>query len=174
MMSVWPWLFLESESSWSWSLRTSSIQCHSNPVLVPPCKPTDTVKDIYDGHTYDLKQGWIYGWGWMWFQLSMKHFLRNFTLIMWLFWCINRIAFKWDCVLCRVIGMMVWIGLWTKLRIYRVPPDPVIRSCWGFGSLWLSFMMSWMILSNNKLKVSHRKQVNAPSYSRLKTSLMKF
>ena len=65
----------------------------------------------------------------MWFQLSMEHFLRNFTLIMWLFWCINRIAFKWDYVLCRVIGMMVWIGLWTKLRIYRVPPDPVIRSC---------------------------------------------
>ena len=25
------------------------------PVLVPPCKPPDPVKDIYDGQTYDLK-----------------------------------------------------------------------------------------------------------------------
>ena len=25
------------------------------------------------------KQGWIYGRGWMWFQWSVEHFLRNFT-----------------------------------------------------------------------------------------------
>ena len=36
-------------------MRTSSSQCHNNPVLVPPCKPPGTVKDLYDGQTYDLK-----------------------------------------------------------------------------------------------------------------------
>ena len=36
-------------------MRTSSIQCHNNPVLVPLRKPTDPVKDLYDGQTHDLK-----------------------------------------------------------------------------------------------------------------------
>ena len=40
---------------WRWILRTGSSQCHNNPVLVPPCKPTDPMNDIYDGQTYDLK-----------------------------------------------------------------------------------------------------------------------
>ena len=34
---------------------TSSSQCHNNPVMVPPRKPPDPVKDLYDGQTYDLK-----------------------------------------------------------------------------------------------------------------------
>ena len=55
MMVVWPWVFLERESSWIWSLRTISSQCHNNPVFVPPLKPPDHVKDLYDGQTYDLK-----------------------------------------------------------------------------------------------------------------------
>ena len=55
MMSIWPWLLLERGSYWVWSLRTSSIQCHSNLVLVPPRKPPYPVKDLYDGQTYDLK-----------------------------------------------------------------------------------------------------------------------
>ena len=36
-------------------MRTSSIHCHNNPVLVPPHKTPDPVKDLYGGHTYDLK-----------------------------------------------------------------------------------------------------------------------
>ena len=36
-------------------MRTSSIQCYNNPVLVPPRKPPDHVKDIYDGQIYYLK-----------------------------------------------------------------------------------------------------------------------
>ena len=55
IISVWTFLSLERESYWSWSLRTSSIQCHSNPILVPPCNPPDHVKAIYDGQTCDLK-----------------------------------------------------------------------------------------------------------------------
>ena len=38
-------------SLWTWSLRTSSIQCHNKPVSVPPCKPPDPVRGIYDGQT---------------------------------------------------------------------------------------------------------------------------
>ena len=56
-MLMWPWISLERESCWKWSLRTSSSQCHNNPVLVPPCNPPDPVKDLYDGQTYDLKKG---------------------------------------------------------------------------------------------------------------------
>ena len=37
-------------------MRTSSIQFHNNLVLVPPRKPPNPVKDIYDGQTYDLKK----------------------------------------------------------------------------------------------------------------------
>ena len=55
MMLVWPWILLERESSWIWSLRTSYNQCHNNPILVPPCKPLVPVKDLYDNQTYDLK-----------------------------------------------------------------------------------------------------------------------
>ena len=40
---------------WIWSLRTSSSQCHNKPVLVPPRKPPDPMKDLYDGQTYNLK-----------------------------------------------------------------------------------------------------------------------
>ena len=45
---------------WRQSMRTRSSQCHNNPVLVPPCKPPDPVKDLYDGQTYDLN---ITHWG---------------------------------------------------------------------------------------------------------------
>ena len=55
MMSMWPWIFIDKESFWRWSLRKSSIQCHNNPVLVTPRKLPDPEKDIYDGHTYYLK-----------------------------------------------------------------------------------------------------------------------
>ena len=55
MMLMWPWISLKRESCWICSLRTSSSQCHNNPDLVPPRKPPDPVKDIYDSQTYDLK-----------------------------------------------------------------------------------------------------------------------
>ena len=79
MMSMWPWISLERESCWIWSLRKISSQCHNNPILVPTHKPPDTVKDIYDGQTYELRKGWIYGQGWMWFQWSIKNLFRHFT-----------------------------------------------------------------------------------------------
>ena len=56
MVSMWPWISLERESCWIWILMISSSQCHNNPVLVPPRKPPDHVKDIYYGQTYDLKK----------------------------------------------------------------------------------------------------------------------
>ena len=55
MMSVWPRIIPERDSYWIWSLSTSSRQCHNNPVLVPPRKLTDPVKDFYEGQTYDLE-----------------------------------------------------------------------------------------------------------------------
>ena len=52
MMSVFPWVLIDSESSWIWLLMTSSIHFHNNQVLVPPSKPPDPMKYIYDGRTY--------------------------------------------------------------------------------------------------------------------------
>ena len=55
MMSTWLLISLERESYWRWNLRTSSTQCNKKPVLVPPRKPSNPVKFIYDGQNYDQK-----------------------------------------------------------------------------------------------------------------------
>ena len=73
-----------------------------------------------------------------------------------------------------IITLMVWIGLWTKLRVYILLTDPFRWSCQGVVSLCRAFMMSWMLMSRNDLKVSHRKKLNHPSNMKLETSLMNF
>ena len=108
-----------------WSTRTSSSQCCNNPVLVPTCKPPDPVKDIFDGQTYDLKTRVD-----IWTRMDVvtveyKTFAQSFHLKMKFFQFITGINLKWDYVMWCIIALLVWIGLWTKLRIYRVPPDPV-------------------------------------------------
>ena len=60
-MSMWPWILLDRESCWRWIMRKSSSQCPNNPVMVPPRKPPNPVKDIYDGQTYELKTR-VYIW----------------------------------------------------------------------------------------------------------------
>ena len=125
IMFMWPWISLERESYWIWSLRTSSSQFHNNPVLVPPCKPPNHVKDLYEGHTYDLKTRVD-----IWTRMDVVPveygtFTQKFHLTMWFFQFITETSFKWDCVIRRSVALLVWIVLWTKFRIYRVPPDPV-------------------------------------------------
>ena len=70
---------------------------------------------------------------------------------------ITGITFKWDYVLWRIIDLLVWIGLWIKLRICRVLPYPVRWSCQNFGFLWRAFMLNWMLWTKNDFKVFHRK-----------------
>ena len=173
-MSIWPLILLKKESCWRWNLRTNFIQCHNNPVWIPPRKPPDTVKDIYEGQTYYLKTR--VG---IWTRMDVVpveygKFSHKFHLTMWIFQVITGITFKLDYVIGRIISLPVWIGLWTKLRIYIVPTDPVIWSCRGFIFLWQSFMLNWMVWTNNGFKVSHRKQVNATSNIKLVTSLINF
>ena len=55
MVLVWPRFSLERDISWSLILRTNSIQCHNNPVLVPPRKIPYTVKDLYANNIYNHK-----------------------------------------------------------------------------------------------------------------------
>ena len=136
MMSMWPWIFFKRGSCCRWSLRTSSSQCHNNPVLVPPGKPSDPVKDIYDGQTYDLKTR-VDTWTRMdVVPVEYEKFAQIFHLTMWFFQFITGITFKWDYVIGCSVDMLVWIGLWTKLRIYRVPPYSFRWFCRGFGFLW--------------------------------------
>ena len=101
-------------------------------------------------------------------------FAQTFHLTMWLFQFITGINFKWDYVIRRSVALLVWIGLWTKLRIYRVPPDPVRWFCRGFGFLLRVFTLSWMVWTNNDPKVPHREQVNDSPNMKLVTSFMNF
>ena len=174
MMLVWPWILFERENCLRWILRTSSSQCYNNPVLVTPNKPPDHVKDFYDGQTYDLKTSVD-----IWTRVDVVPveygtYAQTFHLKIWFFWFITGITFKWDYLMWCIIALMVWIFLLTKLRIYRVPPDPVRWSCWGFVLLWREFTMIWMTWSKSNLKLSHMKNVNAPSNMKLVTSLIIF
>ena len=162
MMLMWPWISLERESCRRWSLRTSSSQCHNNPVLFPPRKPPDPVKDLYDGQNYDPKTRVD-----IWTRMDIVPveygtFAQTFHLTMWFFNFITRITFKRDYIIGRSVAILLGIGLWTKLRTYRVPPDPVRWPCRCFGFLWRAFMLNGMLYTNNGFKVSHMKQVNAP------------
>ena len=141
-MLIWPWISLERKSCWRWSLSTSSSQCHNNSVLFHPRKPPDHVKDIYDGQTYELKKRLD-----IWTRMDLvpveyRTFSQTFHLTMWFFQFITGISFKWDYVIRRSVALLLWIGLWTKLRIYKVPPEPVRWYCRGFGFLWRAFMLN--------------------------------
>ena len=171
-MSMRPWILIERESCWRWILKTRSNQCHNNPVLVPPRKPPDPVKDIYDGQTYDLKIRVN-----IWTRIDVVPveygtFSQTFHLTMWFFQFITRITFKWDYAIGRSVAILVWIGLWTKLRIYRVLPEPVRWSWRGIGFLWRAFMLNWMLWTKNELKIFYRKHVNVSPNMKLMKSYM--
>ena len=73
---------------------TSSSQCHNNLVLVPPRKPTDPVKDLYDGRIYDLKTRVD-----IWTRIDVVPveygtFAQSFHLRIWFFQFITGITFK--------------------------------------------------------------------------------
>ena len=75
-------------------MMTRYSQCHNNPVLVPPPKPPDPVKDIYDGQTCDLKTRVE-----IWMRVDVVpveygRFAQTFHLTMWLFQFITGINFK--------------------------------------------------------------------------------
>ena len=141
-MLMWPWISLERESCWRWILRKKAIQCHNNPVLVPPHKPPYPPKVSYDGQPYDLKTRVN-----IWMKMDVVPveygtFSQTFHLTIWFFQFITWITFKWDYVIGRSVALLICIGPWKKLRIYRVPPDPVRWSCRGFGFLWRAFMLN--------------------------------
>ena len=86
---------------------TSSSQCHNNPVLVPPRKPPDPFKDIYDGQIYDLKirvDIWTRMDG---VPVEYGTFTQIFNLMMWFFQFITRITFKWDYVIGRSVALLI-------------------------------------------------------------------
>ena len=70
---------------------------------------------------------------------------------------ITRINFIWDFVLWIIVALLFWIDLWTKLRIYRVPPGPFKWSCQGFFSV-STINNDVDIFSENELNASHRNQ----------------
>ena len=148
---MWPWISLERESCWKWNLMTSSSQCHNNPVLVPPRKPPNPVKDLYEVQISYLKTRVD-----IWTRMDVVpveygKYSQTFHLTMWFFQFITGITFKWDYVIGRSVSLLVWIGLWTKLIIYRVPPDAVRWSCRSFGFIWQAFMLNRMIWTKNDL-----------------------
>ena len=130
MFFVWPWISLARYSYWIYNIIRISIQCHSNPVLVPPHKPSDTVMDLYDCQNVYLKTS-LYRWT----NTDMVP-VEYITLahILWWMKCLfqfnTRINFKCDIVMWWIFDLFVfgiWLGHWNLLRIYRIPMDPVKR-----------------------------------------------
>ena len=113
-MSVWTWISLERNSSFSWSPSTRFIQCHNKPDLFPSCKPTNLVMDIYDGQTYHLKTR-VDIWTSMGVVLvDYGMFSHIFILKTWLFYFINGITFRWYYVLLCIVVFMVYIVIFKK------------------------------------------------------------
>ena len=95
-------------------MRTSSSQCHNNPVLVPTRKPPDSMKDLYDCQTYDLKTRVD-----IWTRMDVVPveygiFTHTFHLTMWFFQFITGIFFKWYYVIGKSVALLVCIGIWKK------------------------------------------------------------
>ena len=120
MMLMWPWISLERESCWRWSTRTNSSQYHNKPVLVPPRKPPNNVKYLYEGQNYDLKTRVE-----IWTRMDLVPvqygtFAQTFHLTMWFFQFITGITIKWYSVMGRNVALLVCIGLWTKLGVIEL------------------------------------------------------
>ena len=69
------------------------------------------MKDLYDGHTYDLETRVD-----IWTRMDIVPveygtFSQTFHLTMWFFQFILGINFKWDYVTRRSVVLLVWIGL---------------------------------------------------------------
>ena len=91
---------------------------------------------------------------------------------MWLFQFITDISFRWEYLMWRIFALLRCIGIWAKLRIYRVPPDPVKSYCRVFGYLWQAFILMWILFSNNDLKVYQMNSLCASSDVRLLESMV--
>ena len=91
-------------------------------VLVTPIKPPDPVKYLYDGQNYDLETRVDIWTSTDVVPVEYGKFTQTFHLAVWLFRFITGVTFNWDYFLWHVIALLVWIGLWTKFRIYKFPP----------------------------------------------------
>ena len=72
MIMVWNWISLDRDSSWSWMMSNTPCYFNNKQILVTPGKQPDPEIDIYNGHTYVLKIGCIYGRGCVRFRWSME------------------------------------------------------------------------------------------------------
>ena len=114
---MWPCILPDRDGSWSYSLRTRSIQCHSNPVLSHPNKSTDPMMDLHHGQPHDLETR-VDFWTIMHVVLvDYRTFSHTFCLTMWLFQFITKITLRWYFVLWWIIALLVCIDLWINLSI---------------------------------------------------------
>ena len=86
---------------------TSSSQCHNNPVLVPPRKPPDSVKDIYDGQINILKTRVDIWTSMDVVPVEYGKFAKTFHLTMWFFQFTTGITFKWGYVIRQSVALLV-------------------------------------------------------------------
>ena len=89
------------------------------------------MKNLYDGQTHDLKTRVDKCMSMDVVPVEYGTFSQKFHLKMWLFQFITGITFKLDYVIWSIIALLVWIGLWTKLRICRVLPVRYIELILG-------------------------------------------
>ena len=136
MMSMLSWISLERESCWIWNLKTSSSQCHNIPVLVPPRKPPDHVKDIYDGQTYDLKTRVDILTRMDVFPVEYGTFDQTFHLTMWFFslliWLTSSV------IMCCGVLLLCCYGLvfgpnWEFIECLHTQSDGIVKFLYFYG-----------------------------------------
>ena len=130
MMSVWSYISLDINIYLSWSLSTISIKCHNAINLFSSCKPTNLVNEYILRYTYQLKTR-LDIWTSMGVVLvDYGMFSHLFIFKIWLFQFINGITFMWYYVLLCIFGIMMWVFILNKLRIYRFPLDSFYVVSW--------------------------------------------
>ena len=65
--------------------------------------------------------------------VEYENVYQTFKNNMWLFKFITGITFRWYFLIWLIIALILWISLFNKFRINRVPPDPVKF----FSRLWI-------------------------------------
>ena len=76
---------------------------------------------LYDGQDYDLKIRVDTCMRMDVVPLEYGTFVQTYHFTMCFFQLITGITFKCDYVMWHIISLMVWIGIWTKLRIPKYP-----------------------------------------------------
>ena len=97
-----------------------------------------------------------------WCSVGVWNIYHIIYFTMWLSHFINAIDFRWYYVLWCIFSLLVWIGIWKKMMMFRVPTYPINWYCRDFGYIHIPFMMIYILIPKKGLSLSLRKKYYAP------------